>query len=185
MATILFARHGETQWNRDGRFQGHADPPLNDAGRAQAEGLAERLEGQRFAAIYASDLRRAWETADIVAARLRRDVTRDAGLREIDVGSWSGLTRAEVAARDPDGFARWLAGEVGHDGETREQHLARVLAAVLSIGAAHGGERVLVVSHGGSLRTLQRHALGEPRPVLDNCGTYELTVVDGTLRAVD
>ncbi len=89
---LLLARHGETDWNRERRWQGHADPPLNELGRAQARRLAEALAGEQLEAIYASDLRRAHETAEIVGARLGLPVTSDPDLREIDVGSWSGLT---------------------------------------------------------------------------------------------
>jgi uncharacterized phosphatase len=175
--TILLARHGETDWNRDGRFQGHADPPLNAAGRAQARELAERLASLRFDAVYSSDLRRAHETAEVIAASHHVPVIADRALREVDVGSWSGLTRAEIARRFP--------GAEHHDGEPREQHLARVLAAVERIAHAHPGERVLVVSHGGSLRALRRHCTGEPVHPIANCGVYELRFEDGAFAAVD
>jgi len=181
VTTIVLARHAETDWNRDGRFQGHADPPLNDAGRAQAAALAAALAGDGIAAVYSSDLRRAAETAEIVAARLGLPVTRHAGLREIDVGSWSGLTRAQVERRFPEGFARWLQGEIGHDGETREQLAARVHAAVLEIASAHAGQRILVVTHGGAIRALQRVVFGEPLAALANCATTTFALVDGAL----
>jgi 2,3-bisphosphoglycerate-dependent phosphoglycerate mutase len=166
VTTILLARHGETEWNREGRFQGWADPPLNDAGRTQARELAERLRDTPFDAVYSSDLRRAHETADIVAAPHDVPVVTDPGLREIDVGSWSGLTRREIEERFP--------GADHHDGESREDHLARVLAAVERIARAHVGERILIVSHGGSLRALRRHAIGDPVHPMENCGVYEL-----------
>jgi probable phosphoglycerate mutase len=175
VTTILLARHGETDWNREGRFQGWADPPLNDAGRAQARELAGRLRDTRFDAVYSSDLRRAHETADIVAAPHDVPVVTDPGLREIDVGSWSGLTRAEIEERFP--------GAQHHDGESREDHLARVLAAVERIARAHVGERILIVSHGGSLRALRRHAIGEPMHPMENCGVYELHFRDEELVA--
>jgi broad specificity phosphatase PhoE len=166
VTTILLARHGETDWNRDGRFQGWADPGLNDDGRAQARALADRLRDVPFDAVYSSDLRRAHETAVIVAEPHGVPVIADPGLREIDVGSWSGLTRAEIEERFP-------AAE-HHDGETREEHLDRVVAAVERIARAHTGERILVVSHGGSLRALRRHCIGEPVHPIENCGVYEL-----------
>lgn len=185
MATtrILLARHGETDWNLVGRWQGHADPPLNDAGRRQAEALANELVGDGVAAVYSSDLRRASETARLVAGRLGLPVVEDAGLREIDVGSWSGLTRDEVQERYPEGFARWLAGEIGHDGETREQLTARVVGAVERIAGRHSGETVLVVTHGGAIRALHRHAGGEPGAAVVNCGTVGLSLVDGVISA--
>ena len=179
---ILLARHGETEWNRLGRWQGHADPPLNETGRRQAEALAAQLEGDGIVAVYSSDLRRAGETARIVADRLGLEVTERRALREIDVGSWSGLTRDEVRERFPDGFARWLAGEIGHDGETREALTRRVVAAVEAIAHDHPGESVLVVTHGGSIRAVRRHAAGEPGDPLSNGATIELGLLDGALR---
>ena len=178
---ILLARHGETEWNRLGRWQGHADPPLNDTGRRQAETLAAQLDGDGLAAVYSSDLRRARETAGIVAARLGLDVTEERSLREIDVGSWSGLTRDEVRERYPEGFARWLAGDIGHDGETREQLAKRVVGAVERIAEAHPDENVLVVSHGGAIRALRRHAAGDPGESLENGATFALALVEGEL----
>lgn len=178
---ILLARHGETEWNRVGRWQGHADQPLNEAGRRQAAELAERLAGNRIAAIYSSDLARASQTAGAVASRLGLGVVEDAGLREIDVGSWSGLTRAEVEQRFPEGYARWLRGEIGHDGETREQLTARVVAAVERIGAEHPAETILLVTHGGAIRALRRYADGDPGDPMENCGTSSLELVDGVL----
>jgi probable phosphoglycerate mutase len=178
---LLLARHGETDWNRIGRWQGHADPPLNEAGRQQAVLLAEKLAGDGVEAVYTSDLRRASETARVVAARLGLAVTEDPALREIDVGSWSGLTRAEVQERFPEGFARWLGGEIGHDGETREELTDRVVGAVERIAAAHEGETLLLVTHGGAIRALRRHAAGDPGDPIENCATIGLDLVDGVL----
>jgi broad specificity phosphatase PhoE len=94
VTTILLARHGESDWNRAKRWQGFADRPLTELGREQAVALADRLRDTELDAIYSSDLHRARETAEIVAGSkgLRVEVVRD--LREVDVGSWSGLTRA-------------------------------------------------------------------------------------------
>ena len=97
MTTILLARHGETDWNRERRFQGHADPPLNETGREQARTLAAELAGEELDAVYTSDLARANETAKIIASRLGVPVVVDAELREIDVGEWQGLTWPEAA----------------------------------------------------------------------------------------
>src|SRR4029079_5376485 len=115
------------------------------------------------------------------ASRLRLDVVEDEGLREIDVGSWSGLTRAEVEQRLPEGYARWLAGEIGHDGETREQLTARVVSAVERIAAEHPAETILVVTHGGAIRATRRHAAGDPGESIENCGTSSLELLDGVL----
>jgi broad specificity phosphatase PhoE len=177
VTTILLARHGETDWNREGRFQGWSDPPLNDVGREQARVLAAQLADDPFDAVYSSDLRRAYETALIVAEPHGVPVIADRGLREVNVGSWSGLTRDEIAARFP--------GAEHHDGESRAEHLARVLATVERIACGHTGERILIVSHGGSLRALRRHALREPVHPIENCGVYELRFRDGAFLGVD
>ena len=175
MTTILLARHGETDWNREGRWQGWADPPLNETGREQARQLAEQLRATPFDAVYSSDLRRAHETAVIVAEPHGVPVAADPGLREIDVGSWSGLTRAEIDERFP--------GTDRPDGETRDAHFARVLHAVERIARAHSGERILVVSHGGTMRALRSHASDEPFHPIENCGVIELHFRDDRLTA--
>jgi len=174
---LLLARHGETDWNRDGIWQGHADPPLNEVGRRQARALAERLRDVHLDAIYASDLRRARETAEIVADVKGLPVVADPALREMDVGSWTGLTRDEIAER----FPAWDH----HDGESGEAFQARAAAAAERIAAAHEGGAVLIVTHGGIVRALQRRALGEPLPVLENGGLYALRVENGRFRPVD
>lgn len=178
---LLLARHGETDWNAVGRWQGHADPPLNAVGRRQAAALAARLSTAGIDIVASSDLRRARETAAIVATTLGLPVVEDSELREIDVGSWSGLTRAQVAERFPEGFARWQAGEIGHDGETRDQLAARIERALLRLGGEHAGRRVLVVTHGGAIRAARRLAADDPGDPVPNCATVELSVVDGRL----
>ncbi len=171
-------RHGETDWNREGRYQGHADPPLNEAGRSQARELARSLEELELDVVYTSDLRRAAETAEIIAAARGVPLSRDPGLREIDVGSWSGLTRAEIEERFP--------GDDTHDGESRDAHRERVVRAVTAIAERHAGGRVLIVSHGGSLRTLLSHALEDDSvPRVENCALYRLAFRDGLLRGID
>jgi broad specificity phosphatase PhoE len=189
VTTLLLARHGETDWNQARRWQGHADRPLTALGRAQAAALAERLADIELDAVYASDLRRARETAAAVAAEQGLSVIERRDLREVDVGSWEGLTREEAEARFPDGYRRWLAGGTGwDDGETYEQMSARVLAAMGQIAAAHEGGRVLVVSHGGPIRAIHAAALGldvdayrRIRPVEPNARLSAVCVEDGAL----
>jgi probable phosphoglycerate mutase len=160
-ATLLLARHGESDWNRDKRWQGFADRPLTERGRRQAEELADRLGETELEAIYSSDLERARATAEVVARRKGVEVRTMRDLREVDVGSWSGLTRAEAEARFPEAYARWLRGEEGwEDGETYEQLAARVVAAIRRIAEAHDGQRALVVAHGGTIRAIHAAALG-------------------------
>lgn len=161
MTTILLTRHGESDWNRARRWQGFADRPLTETGRERDCLLAERLADTELDAVYSSDLQRARETAEIVARSkgLRVETTPD--LREVDVGSWSGLTRTEAEARFPEAYARWLQGGEGwDDGETYAGMSRRVVGAILRIAAKHPNGRVLVVAHGGSIRAVHAAALG-------------------------
>lgn len=175
MTTLLLARHGETDWNREGRWQGWADPPLNDTGRSQARQLAEELRSIPFDAVFSSDLRRAHETAEILAAPHGVPVVADPGLREIDIGSWSGLTRAEITERFPDG--------VRQDGETHEQHGARVREAVVRIARAHLGGRILLVGHGGTIRSIHDVISHLPYHPVPNCHVLEVHFLDDRLIA--
>lgn len=173
MTTLLLARHGETDWNLEGRWQGWADPPLNDTGRSQALALAEQLRSTPFDAVYSSDLKRAHETAEILAAPHGVAVVVDRDLREIDVGSWSGLTRAEIAERFPGGSRP--------DGETHDQHARRVRAAVTRIARGHTGGRVLVVTHGGTIRSIHDLISDVPYHPVPNCHVLEVHFRDDRL----
>ncbi len=192
MTTLILARHGETDWNRHNRFQGHADEPLNELGRSQSAELADSLGAEGIARVYTSPLRRAHETAEIVARRLGLELETVEALREIDVGSWSGLTRDEVAARFPEAYARWLDGGHGFDdGETYEELGARVVPALREVADRHPGEVVLVVTHGGPSRVAQAYAAaveyGESRhrePGLGNCAVCRFAVEDGEFRRI-
>ena len=177
MTTLLLARHGETDWNRELRVQGTSDTALNELGRSQAAELARQLEGAGIDVIYASDLSRARETAEIVAAVTGHAVQLDPALRERDFGSWEGLTRGEIDAR--------FADHEQHDGETYEEVRARVLAAANRIVAEHPGETVLVVSHGGALNALWHDAVGERLGRWGNCAVYGLEFRDGSFRELD
>jgi broad specificity phosphatase PhoE len=192
--TILFlSRHGETDWNAEGRFQGHADVPLNDRGRAQARGLAHRLEATRIDAIYSSDLARSRETAEIVADGRGLPVTALKELREVDVGEWSGLTREEIEARWPGRSQTWK--DEGHgwlEGETYEVMAARVVACLDRVAREHDGDRILYVGHGGTLRGVLAHARGityvqyrRLHATIANCSLHRVAVRDGRFRALD
>ncbi|HLX32748.1 MAG TPA: histidine phosphatase family protein [Gaiellaceae bacterium] len=172
MTTLLLVRHGETDWNADGRLQGHTDRPLTDYGRRQARKLADELGGEELDAIYSSDLARARETAEIVAERLGLPVALDPDLREKDWGNWEGLTTVE---RDRVEFV----------GESTEAHQERMLRALRAIAERHPGGRVLVVTHGGSMRRVQTVAQGFALPVVENCGRWTCAWQDGTVAAVD
>jgi 2,3-bisphosphoglycerate-dependent phosphoglycerate mutase len=193
LTTIVLVRHGETDWNRDRRFQGHADVPLNAAGRAQVRKLAERLAADTFTVAYTSPLRRASESAEILAEKLDVEVRPSDALKEVDVGGWSGLTVHEVEDRFPEGFARWVEWRCAgwSDGETYEQLGRRVVAGLREIAETHGGERVLAVTHGGPIRTAAAAALGVPlHEVRDRLGSVgnaavvRIDVRDGVLEPV-
>lgn len=189
MTTILLARHGESDWNHAKRWQGVADRPLTERGRRQAVELADRLAKTELDAVYSSDLQRARATAEVVAARNGLEVRTTLDLREVDVGSWSGLTRAEAEARDPEAYARWLHGGEGwEDGETYAELSHRVVQAIRRIAAAHDGQRVLVVAHGGTIRAIHAAALGMDvrtyrriQPVEPNASLSAVCVEDGRL----
>jgi|SRR5581483_11612906 len=175
MTTIMVARHGETDWNREGRWQGWADPPLNDTGREQARALAAQLRDVPFDAVFSSDLRRAFETAEIVAKPHGVPVVADRDLREIDIGSWSGLTHDEIREQFPDG--------VRPDGETREQLARRVHDAVVRIARENLGRRILIVSHGGTFRSIHDVISEEPYHPVENCAVLEVQFRDDRLTA--
>jgi broad specificity phosphatase PhoE len=186
---ILIARHGESDWNREKRWQGHADRPLTDRGREQARALAGRLAHIELDAVYASDLRRARDTAAAVAESQSLEVRELPDLREVDVGSWAGLTRPEAEERFPEGFARWKSGFPGwDDGETYEEMKERVLAAVERIAGEHEDGRVIAVSHGGPIRAIHAaaleldvHAYRRLRPVEPNARLSAVCLVEGRL----
>jgi broad specificity phosphatase PhoE len=172
VTTLLLVRHGETDWNASGRLQGHTDTPLNAHGRRQAKALADRLAGDGIAAVYASDLARARETAEILGERLGLPVVVDADLREKNWGNWEGLTGAERE-------------RIEYEGETTAEHAERVLHAVRRIAERHPGQRIVIVTHGGSLRRIQAAASGMALPVLDNCAVWACAHEDGVLRPID
>jgi broad specificity phosphatase PhoE len=180
--TIVLARHGETDWNRARRVQGHADVPLNAAGRRQAADLVARLAHETFDAVYTSDLRRASETALLVAEPRGLDVVPATELRERDFGTWEGLTDDEARRRYPveTEDPRWWG-----DAETQEEMATRVVQKLIEIGRVHRGGRVLVVSHGGPLRAMLRHVGRDPHGPIDNCAVVRFVAEGGTLRGVD
>jgi broad specificity phosphatase PhoE len=162
---LVVLRHGRTAWNETGRFQGHADIPLDETGRAQAQALRTYLAGTVFARALASDLSRASETATIVLGERGPALERDARWREMRFGVWEGLTWAQIVERDPQ-----LAGRPStkpkfytpEGGESFDELCVRVRDAVLDIdGRANDGDRVLVATHAGPLHALLRVVLGE------------------------
>ncbi len=180
--TVLLVRHGETVWNASRRIQGHEDIPLSDVGRAQARALAERLRREKPARIVSSDLARARETAEIVAAPLGLPVTTDALLREQSLGTWQGLTFAEAAARDPDIARRFAARDPDArppSGETRAELAARAFAAVSAHASPGSSGPLVIVTHGGVVMSILTRVLGLPpssprRLLLPNAGVSTL-----------
>ena len=152
---LVLVRHGQTDSNAAGRFQGQQDVPLNRIGRSQADAVAERLVRMKASRVVTSDLLRASATAETIAAASGLPVAVDARLREIDVGSWQGRTSAEVAAENP-----WFedALHAGRDfrrsetGETAEEAGERVASVLGGLADAHAGETTIVVGHGLALR---------------------------------
>ena len=171
---VFLARHGETDWNRAGRWQGKTDIPLSDVGRAQARALAAGLVGRGIADVYASDLQRATETAQIVAGLLgvAAALKLDERLRERGFGCFEGFTREECAERHPEAWARYLADRrsTPPGGEPQPEVAARVVAALTEIARAPraDGDATLVVSHGGTIRTFIHEITGAAPPPLEN-----------------
>lgn len=178
-ATRLFlVRHGESTWNADGRWQGHADAPLSALGERQAEaavaGFTERPD-----AVWTSDLTRAARTAEVLARGFGLAPPQaDARLRERDVGEWSGLTRAEIEERWPGALAERRSPS-GWEDDDRLAH--RALAALHDLAFIARGTTIVVVTHGGVIRTIERHLGAEPEPVPNLSGRWMVADDDGGL----
>ncbi|WP_175815317.1 histidine phosphatase family protein [Burkholderia diffusa] len=194
---ILFIRHGETAWNRIKRIQGHIDIPLADTGLGQAQRLAVRLareahEGQRIDAIYSSDLMRAQQTAQPFADALGLSLRLREGLRERAYGVFQGHDSTEIETLFPDAYAAWQTRDPGFapdGGESQRAFYHRVLHALEPIVAAHQGERIACVAHGGVLDCVYRFAngldLSAPRSYqLLNTSINVVDYVDGRAQVV-
>ena len=154
---LILIRHGETEWNRERRIQGHTDIGLSAAGLDQARQLATRLASEPIRALYTSDLARARETASLLADALALPPRMTPLLREVGFGAWEGLTVSELEARWPDEYAAWRQDSVTYrppEGERIEELQQRSMAAVAEILTAHPGERVAVFGHGGSVKAI-------------------------------
>jgi probable phosphoglycerate mutase len=170
---LYLARHGETAWNREGRWQGHTDVELNEEGRLQSRALAEALRAHRLVGVHSSDLARARQTAEIVAAALDLGaVAVDAGLRERSFGCFEGLTRQECALRFPDEWQSYQGDprRMPPGGEDQQAVVARMRGALLRAAAAlpADGAAGLAVSHGGAIRALVSSLTGLVPPPLQN-----------------
>ena len=158
---IIAIRHGETEWNVDTRIQGHLDIPLSATGRWQAGRLADALRDEPIKAIYASDLTRAWETAQFVAQTRAAAVIKEEGLRERHFGEFEGKTFAEIESALPEQSLRWRKRDphfAPAGGETLVVLRSRVLEAAARLAALHPGEQIALVGHGGVMDVLYRAA---------------------------
>jgi probable phosphoglycerate mutase len=160
---VLFLfRHGQTDWNREGRLQGHTDTLLNATGLAQAEALAQRLLAHQLDAVVSSDLTRALTTARIIAEISRVPLLTDPGLREVSVGLAEGMLWEEAKARfGAELTERWYSDDNAAfpGGETGHQTLTRGLAALRRVALTHPYRRLAVSTHGAMVRRLVKHAL--------------------------
>jgi len=156
MTHLCLIRHGQTDWNLEGRYQGQSDVPLNEKGLEQAKSLIEKLDGQTFAAIYSSDLERARQTAEPVAKTLGMTVNIEPRLREINQGQWEGVLVENIKARYAEVWSKRTEDPANvrpPGGETVREVATRVYAALDDIAQKYPGENVLVVSHGLSIAT--------------------------------
>jgi len=187
MTELILLRHGETDWNRELRFQGHVDVSLNAIGLEQARRLARRMAGEKVHRLYASDLLRAQQTAEPVARQLGLATVSDADLREQSFGRVDGMSVDDIKAQHPQAWEGWLSFREDFcmpEGESTRQFHARVMDAVRRLVAAHRGETLVVVTHGGVLdmiyRTARSLGLNGPRQSeIPNAGLNRVRVHDG------
>ena len=165
MGIWYIVRHGETVWNRNGRIQGHTDVPLGESGRRQVKMLAKRLAGCSFSTVYASDLSRSIESAQVLSEGRDVSIETDSDLREFSYGEWEGLTLAEAEAREPTTFAKQLSladrSFAAPGGEDATQLLDRVRRFhTRAMNRCNATDNLLIVAHGGPIRALLVCLLG-------------------------
>jgi broad specificity phosphatase PhoE len=161
---LFLVRHAESTWNQQKRIQGQKDPPLSPYGRQEARRLARRFKRLKFAAVYASPLKRAHQTAEIIVGK-RRKIILDEGLKEIGLGAWEGKTVSQVKKAYGGDFAKWAqmpSRVVIRGGEPFRDFVARAKAAVRAIEHKHGDGNVLLVCHGGVISTYVTQSYGVP-----------------------
>lgn len=165
MTELILIRHGETDWNRELRFQGQLDVPLNAIGLEQARRVAERLAREPMQQLVSSDLQRALQTAQAVAGRIpaQLEPVLDAALREQHFGVVEGLRVPDIQQQYPQAWEQWVRFDAHYafqGGECTRDFHARVLAALHALAHRHAGQTVAVVTHGGVLDMVYRSALG-------------------------
>lgn len=184
MTEVILIRHGETDWNVQGRFQGQIDVPLNALGERQAARVAERLMHERVDVLYCSDLLRTRQTAAPAELKLQLTAAHDVAFREQHFGVLEGMSFDEVRARHPDELAAWMLHDPDYtlpEGESVRRFHSRVVGALHTLAARHAGERLAVVTHGGVLDMLYRTVNGLPltgdrRCAIPNAGINRLRV---------
>ena len=161
MLHLMLVRHGETDWNVERRYQGQTNVPLSGLGRRQAELIAERLTAEKIDAVYASDLSRALETAQIIAGKSGLEVVPEPRLRELKFGILEGLTFDEAEAQYPEMIAAWLDdfNNTPERAETIKAFRARMVSLLDELKEKHDEQVVLLVGHGGSLSEILRVVL--------------------------
>lgn len=172
VASICVARHGETAWNHAGILQGWSDVPLNDQGRHQAYEMADAYADKGFTAIWSSPLRRALETAEIIARRLRLKPPHcHDGIKERCFGAIQGVPKTELAELNPALLQQILRRNPATEfegGETTDEFAERILVALMDIGTHSCGGRVLLITHGWVMDVITRHVRGLPRSEILN-----------------
>ena len=171
---IVLWRHGRTEWNASGRFQGQTDISLDEFGREQADGAARRLASLQPELLVSSDLHRARDTMAALAALTGLEIDLDVRLRETFAGDWQGLTGAEIASRYPEEYKSWRAGDpllrVG-GGETRQEVAERMASAVRDVAARLSDDGLAVLTtHGGAARLGIAALIGMPLERFTNIG---------------
>ncbi len=184
---LCVVRHGETEWNAERRIQGQIDIGLNATGQRQAHAAGRWLKTAGISALYASDLRRAWDTALAIGAALQLLPVATPELRERRYGVFEGLTYAEAAARFPEGYAAFEGRNADYafeNGESLTVMYARVTGKLREIAALHPGQNVAVVVHGGVLDVINRFVRGNPLEMardflIPNAGINWIATLDG------
>ncbi|MDA0769772.1 MAG: histidine phosphatase family protein [Chloroflexi bacterium] len=183
MVRWFMVRHGETDWNIEGRAQGQTDTPLNEKGHAQAKMLGSRLAGVEFAAAYASDLTRVMETAKPIVAGRAVELQTMPELREKRYGQLEGMSFKEVEAQYPDVFKQLFDEDIDFappEGESDSDVYRRVGSATETLKSAHDGDsNVLIVAHGGSLRAMMVSVLNMPAEYM-----WRFKLANGSLSVV-
>lgn len=180
---LLLVRHGQSTWNHEHRIQGQLDPPLSDEGRRQAQRLGQRLAGRHFVGFYSSDLVRALETATQIGRAVDLEPVPTAGLREIYLGEWEGLTAGELARRYPQAWASWSeepSWDVVPGGEGATAFEARVSETLDAILARHHSGDVLVVTHGGVIQVALHRVVGRP-----NHGLFPFRIENASISVIE